>query len=120
MSVLAQLCIIFTVFLAAEGLSSVLPFTFPAGMLGMVLIFIILCIKLVKPRQLKESTGFLMSNMTMFFIPVCVSIFKYKEELFVSFLPVVLISFFVTPLVFFTAGHAVQLSMKLIERRKNK
>ena len=60
MSVLAQLCVIFAVSLVAEGISSVLPFTFPGSVMAMVLLLLLLVFRLVKPQQLKETSGFFM------------------------------------------------------------
>ena len=118
MPILAQICVIFAVCLVSEGISSVLPFTFPASVLAMVILLLLLAVKVLKPHQLKESSGFFMDHMAMFFIPVCVSVLKYVDVLLANFWAVVLISLFTTPLVFFVTGHVVQLTMKLIRRKK--
>ncbi len=118
MSVLAQLCVIFGVSLAAEGISSVLPFTFPGSVMAMVLLLLLLVLRLVKPQQLKESSGFFMDHMAIFFLPPCVGILQYKDVLLANVWAVLLISMLTTPLVFFVTGHVVQLTMKLMNKRK--
>lgn len=119
MPILAQICVIFAVCLVSEGISAILPFTFPASVLAMVLLLLLLASKLLKPQHLKETSGFFMDHMAMFFIPVCVSVLRYADVLLANFWAVVLISLLTTPLVFFVTGHVVQLTMKLLKRRED-
>lgn len=118
MSVLAQLCMIFTVCLAAEGISAVLPFTFPASVMAMVLLLLLLAFKLVKSQQLQQTSGFFMDHMAMFFVPSCVGILRYLDVLLSNLWVILLISLLTTPLVFFVTGHMVQLTMKLMKRKE--
>ena len=118
MSVIAQLCVVFAICVAAEGISAVLPFVFPASVLSMVLLLLLLLTRVLKPRQLQETSDFLLNNMTMFFIPTCVSVLTYADVLFRNFWAIVGISLLTTPLVFFVTGHVVQLTMKWVRRRE--
>ena len=117
MHVFAQIAVLLLVCLAAEGIAAVLPFTFPSSVLGMLILLGLLLTKVLKPKQLEETSGFFLNNMTFFFIPTCVGILKYTDVLFSNFWAVVLISILTTPLVFFVTGHVVQLTMK---KRKEK
>ena len=118
MSVLAQICVIFGICLASEGISSVLPFTFPSSVLSMLVLLLLMVCKVLKPKQLQESAGFFLDHMAMVFIPVCVSVLKYVDVLLANFWAVVLISLLTAPLVFFVTGHVVQLTMKMMRRKK--
>lgn len=120
MSVLAQICVIFAVCLASEGIAAVLPFSFPASVIGMLLLLVLLGLKAVQPRQLEQTSSLLMDNMAMFFIPACVGIIRYADVLLANFWVIVLISILTTPLVFFVTGHVVQLTMKLMRRKGGK
>lgn len=120
MSVVSQLFVVFLVYLAAEGIAALLPFTFPASVLGMVLLLLLLLTKVLKPSQLKESSDFLLGNMLLFFIPTCVSVITYADVLFRNFWSIVLISMLTTPLVFFVTGQVVQLTMKRIRKKGEK
>lgn len=120
MSVLAQICVIFAVCLASEGIAAVLPFSFPASVIGMLLLLVLLGLKVVQPRQLEQTSSLLMDNMAMFFIPACVGIIRYADVLLANFWVIVLISILTTPLVFFVTGHVVQLTMKLMRRKGGK
>ena len=120
MSIVAQLCVVFAICMVSEGISAVLPFTFPASVLSMVFLLILLLTRVLKPRQLKETSDFLLNNMTMFFIPTCVSILTYADVLFQNFWVIVGISLLTTPLVFFVTGQVVQLTMKKLVRKGEK
>ena len=118
MSVLAQICVVFGICLVSEGISSVLPFTFPSSVLAMLILLVLLAVKLLKPDQLKESSGFFMDHMAMFFVPSCVGILRYLDVLLSNIWVILLISLLTTPLVFFVTGHMVQLTMKLMRRKE--
>ena len=120
MSMVAQLWVVFAICLASEGISAVLPFPFPASVLGMLILLALLLTKVLKPRQLQEASDLLLGNMTLFFIPTCVSILTYADVLFRNFWSIVLISLLTTPLVFFVTGHVVQLTMKWVRRKGEK
>lgn len=118
MSILGQLCVVFAICLASEGISVVLPFTFPAGVLSMVILLVLLATKVLKPRQLRETSDFLLNNMPLFFVPACTGIIQYTDVLFENFWAIVLISLLTTPLVFFVTGHVVQLTMKWVRKKE--
>ena len=120
MSIVSQLFVVFFVYLASEGIAALLPFTFPASVLGMVILLVLLLTKVLKPAQLKESSDFLLGNMLLFFIPTCVSVITYADVLFRNFWPIVVISVLTTPLVFFVTGQVVQLTMKRIRKKGEK
>ena len=120
MSNVAQLFVGFFVYLASEGIAALLPFTFPASVMGMVILLVLLLTKVLKPAQLKESSDFLLGNMLLFFIPTCVSVITYADVLFRNFWSIVLISVLTTPLVFFVTGQVVQLTMKRIRKKGEK
>lgn len=118
MSVLAQICVIFGICLASEGISSVLPFTFPSSVLSMLILLLLMAVRVLKPKQLQDTAGFFLDHMAMFFIPVCVSVLKHVDVLLANFWAVVLVSLLTAPLVFFVTGHVVQLTMKMMRKKK--
>ena len=82
----------------------------------LILLALLLC-KAIKPRQLEETSGFFLNNMTFFFVPTCVGILKYTDVLFSNFWAIVGISILTTPLVFFVTGHVVQATMRYMKRK---
>jgi len=112
-----QICVVFAVYLTAEMISAVLPFTVPASVLSMVLLLILLLCRVLKPRDLKETSDFMLNNMLLFFVPVCVGVIRYADVLFRNFWVIVLISILTTPLVFLVTGHVVQLTVRLMRKK---
>lgn len=117
MPILSQLLVIFCVYFASEGLSALLPIPFPASVMGMVVLLILLSAKVLKPSQLKETSSFLLDYIHLFFIPHCVGILKYLDLVMSSLWAILLISILTTPLVFFVTGHVVQLTMRWMRRK---
>ena len=120
MSIFAQLGVLFVVSLAAEAVSAILPFTFPATVLSMVVLLFLMFCKVIKPRQLQQTADFLLGNLTLFFVPACVGILQHVQIVLDNFWAIVGISMLTVPLVFFVTGHVVQLTMKLLRRRGGK
>ena len=46
----------------------------PGSVIGMILLFVALCLKLVKPDRIKPVAKFLCDNMALFFVPAGVGI----------------------------------------------
>lgn len=118
MQLILQIGVVFAVCLAGEVISALLPFTFPASVSSMVLLFLLLAAKVIKPRQIGETSGFFLANMPMFFIPSCVGILRYADTLLHNFWPIALICIGTTPLVFFVTGQTVQLAIRLMEKKE--
>ena len=59
MKIIEQICVVFAICLAAEGISAILPFPFPASVLSMVLLFVLLATKAVSYTHLSaHETAF--------------------------------------------------------------
>lgn len=62
-----------------EMLSLVLGGWLPGSVLGMVLLFLALYFKIVKPINVKDAATIITKNMAVFFIPAAVGIMVYVE-----------------------------------------
>lgn len=105
---MAELALIFGICLVGEGISAVLPFPFPASVIALLLLGLLLFTGLVKPRHIEKTTGFLVSNMAFFFLPACVGIMKYADSILGQLLPFLFIGFITTPVVYFVTAWTVQ------------
>ncbi|MBR5317021.1 MAG: CidA/LrgA family protein [Lachnospiraceae bacterium] len=74
MNYIFQLAIIFGVSFAGELLNAILPLPVPASVYGLVIMFLLLCTKIVKLEQVENVAEFLMSIMPLFFIEPTVGI----------------------------------------------
>ncbi len=57
-----------------EAVSYYIGSFIPGSVIGMLLLFLALCIGIVKPNDVREVATFLTQNMVMFFIPASVGI----------------------------------------------
>ena len=67
MNYIFQLSIILGVSFAGELLNTLLPLPFPASVYGLVIMFLLLCTKIVKLEQVEKVSEYLMAIMPLFF-----------------------------------------------------
>lgn len=116
--IICQIAIIFTICWISQIVEAVLPFPFPASVIGMVLLLILLLVRALKVDHIREKSDFLLSNMAFFFIPAGVSIINYFDILADSLVPLLVICLVSTLLTFAVTAWAVQLTRHLMDRRK--
>ena len=116
--IICQIAIIFTICWISQIVEAVLPFPFPASVISMVLLLILLLVRALKVDHIREKSDFLLSNMAFFFIPAGVSIINYFDILAGSLVPLLIICLVSTLLTFAVTAWAVQLTRYLMDRRK--
>ena len=116
--IICQIAIIFTICWISQIVEAVLPFPFPASVIGMVLLLILLLVRALKVDHIREKSDFLLSNMAFFFIPAGVGILENFDALRQSLLPFLLVCVLTTIITFFAAAMTVKGVMAL--QRKNK
>ena len=77
MKTLRQLSLLFAIYLLAAWLCSLLPFAFPASVLGMVLLLLLLLSRALRPEQIEQGADLLLDNMMFLFLPAGVSIMEH-------------------------------------------
>lgn len=118
MKIICQIAIIFTICWISQIMEAVLPFPFPASVIGMVLLLVLLLVQVLKVDHIREKSDFLLSNMAFFFIPAGVSIINYFDVLASNLAPLLIICFVSTLLTFAVTAYAVRLTRFLMDRRK--
>ncbi|MBB3187308.1 CidA/LrgA family protein [Microbacter margulisiae] len=71
---MAGILILLLFYLAGDLLSLLIGNFIPGSVLGMLLLFVALVLKIVKPVHIHEASRFLLDNMMLFFIPVGVGL----------------------------------------------
>lgn len=120
MKIIYQIGIIFTLCWASEIIEGLLPFSFPASVIGMILLFILLAFRVLKVEHIREKSDFLLSNMAFFFIPTGVSIINYFDVLKGNVGKLLLICFLTTILTFATTAWTIRGVLRLQNRGKKK
>lgn len=120
MKIIKQIGIIFAICWVSTVIESLLPFSFPASVLGMLLLFLCLVTGILKIHHIQEKSDFLLSNMAFFFVPAGVSMINYLDVLVKNLIPLVVISVISTFITFAAAAYSMKLALKLLNRRKQK
>ncbi len=112
MSVMGELGLIFGVCLVGELIAAVLPVAFPASVISMVLLMLLLLCGIVKEGHISVVSKFLVANMGICFIPALVGVLDYWEVLKNQLIPFVVLTLITTPIVYVVTAWSVQLLMK--------
>lgn len=68
MKYLKQLAILLVISLIGEALGFFIPLPVPASVYGLVILFVLLCTKVLKLEDVEDTTDFLISIMPFFFV----------------------------------------------------
>lgn len=79
--IIAQCGVLFLICLCGIFLSRLCPFPMPSSVIAMLLLFVLLFVRAIRPEFLKETADFLLGNMAFFFIPSGVGILAYVDAL---------------------------------------
>ena len=120
MDIIAEIGLIFAVCMAGEGIAALLPVAFPASVISMILLIVLLMTGVVKTGHIGRVSGFLVANMAFVFRPSCVSIMEHAAVILPRIVPIFLICFLTTPLVYLATAWTVQGIMALRRRKENK
>lgn len=120
MKILMQMAIIFFICLLGELISALLPIPFPASVIGMILVFLLLLSGPLKVYHISKQTDFLLSNMVLFFIPPAVGIIENIHYLDGKLLIFLFICIFSTVVTFGITAWTVTAVMKWEELRKER
>ena len=115
-----QLTIIAGVSFLGEFLSIVIPVPVPGSVYGMLLLFLCLCLRIIKLEQVEETADFLLLVMPFFFVAPGISIMETFPLVKDSIVALVLISFVTTLLTMVVTGHVTQLLIRMRRKREGK
>lgn len=118
MKYVKQLAIIGLVAFVGEFLSTVLPLPVPGSVYGMLLLFLCLCLRIIKLEQVEDTADFLLLIMPVFFVAPGVSLIDTYPLVKDSLLALVLISFVSAIFTMLATGYVSQFLIRL--RRKKK
>lgn len=113
--ILWQIGIVLGICLIGEGISRLLPIPFPASVISMILLFIVLLTKGLKPDHLKQKADFLTKNMAFFFIPAGVGVMNVYPQIKNSILPLLLVCVLTSIITFGVTATTVRAVIRLQE-----
>ncbi len=105
---LRDFMVIIACLLAGKALAALLPFAFPGSIIGMLLLFVLLSMQLVKLHWVEQGAGLLLRHMGVLFVPVAVGLVAWLEPLRQSFGLILLCVVLGIVLILATVGHLYQ------------
>ena len=115
MVIFKQLNIIFAFYLSGEGISLLLPFSFPGGLIGLMLLYSALLLKWLHLEDIKLLSDFFIKYMAFFFIPAGVSIISSYGLIEAQIIPIIGILILSTIFVMAVTGLIVDFLVKRVE-----
>lgn len=115
-----QFMILLAVTLLGEILRALIPFAIPAGIYGLVILFLCLCFGVIKLEQVEGAADFLIEIMPLCFIPAGVGLMTRWAQLQSLLLPVLISLFVVTVLVMVATGFATQYLVRRKEKKEGR
>ena len=112
MKYLSQFLIILGFTLTGEALQRIIPLPIPASVYGLTLLFLALCLKIVKVDQVEQTGAFLTSILPILFVSPAVNIVDDWALIRNDLLPIVLIMMGSTFLTFGISGRIAQRMLK--------
>ena len=118
LKLIAQIGLIFGLCWISQCIEHILPFPFPASVISLLLLLVLLLARAVKVERVKDLADFLLGNLAFFFVPAVAGVMNYVDVLKESLVPFLVICVVSTVLTFGAAAWAVQLTVRLLEKRK--
>lgn len=112
---MAQAAIVFGLCLISEGLSALIPVAFPASVIALLLLGLLLFTGALKPGHIEKFSTFLVANMAFFFLPSCVEVMEHAPAILRQLIPFLLVVTVTTPVVYLVTGWTVQLLVRRLQ-----
>lgn len=119
MKYIFQLTIIFGISFVGELLNALLPLPVPASVYGLVILFLLLCTKIIKLEQVETVSEYLMAIMPIFFIEPTVGIMKSYGLVKGKILPLFVACFLSFGAVIAVTGLVSQMMIRMQKKSKN-
>lgn len=118
MAIFMQLALLLAVCLAGEAVSAVLPVPVPSSVIGMVILFVLLCTGAVRHIHIDRISHFLLGNMAFFFMPAGVELSESVHLFSGNTIRLITVCTLTTLITFFVTVYTVTAVSRLAKRRK--
>ena len=96
--------IIFLILYLSKFILNLVHIAFPAPILGIIVLFALLKIGIIKENWIEDFCNFMLKNMILFFIPIFVGIITYADIISKNFLAIAMTIIITTTLVIVLVG----------------
>lgn len=117
MKILRQFGIIFGIYWLSQCIEAILPFSFPASVIGLLVLLLLLLPGILKADSIREVAEFLTGNLTFFLLPVVASTMNYLDLIGANLVPFFLICTVSTFVTFFVVYFTVRFTCRLMNKK---
>ena len=118
MKLIKQIAIVFGICWLSQWIEHLLPISFPASVIGLILTLVLLMVKALRVEQIRDLSDFLLGNLPFLFVPAVTGIMNYVDVIWdnlIPFLTICVVSMLVT---YGVTVWAVKLTMKLMNKEE--
>lgn len=115
MKLLKELAIYFGITFISEIIAKLLPINIPPSIIGIVILFVLLELKVLKTEDVEMTGDYLIKIMPILFVPAGVGLIKYLDVLKIVAVPMVFVITLSTAIIMTAVGVVTQ---KLVEKKK--
>ena len=108
MKLFREALIILGIYLLGELLAGSLNLPIPGNILGMIILFVLLCTKIVKVDNISNVTNFLLNHLAFFFIPAGVGLMTSIGIIKSTWLQLLIVCLSTTTIIIGVTGIIVQ------------
>ncbi|MGL4911590.1 MAG: CidA/LrgA family protein [Romboutsia sp.] len=114
MKIFNQLAIILGILACGELISSLFSsiITIPGTIVGMIILFLLLQLKIIKEESIKDVADFLLNNMAIFFVPAGVSLIQSLGLIKDNMVVLVLCATIATVVIMLVTGKTVDVMIR--------
>lgn len=111
--IVLHIFILVIIYLVGVWIQQTFSLVIPGSIIGMILLFLLLTFKIIKPQWIEKGTSLLLAHMTILFMPAMVGIINYLDLFTSRGIILIIIAAFSTLLVLLISGKlSEQLAMR--------
>ena len=114
-----QLAVIFAICIAGEFLHRIVGIPLPGNIIGMVILLLLLCTKVVKPEHISGVSGFFLKHLALFFLPPSIAIMAVGDEVLSKWPLLLFLCIAFTIITIAMGGWVTQFLVRKQEYREN-
>lgn len=114
--ILLQILFLHVFLFLGMALKQIVPLPIPSSMIGLGLLFLALCLRLIKLEWVEQGSGWLMAELLLFFVPSAVGIVNYEQIISIQGLQIVLL---ITISTIIVMGMTALTADKIAARRRS-
>ncbi|MGG7178568.1 CidA/LrgA family protein [Clostridium paraputrificum] len=118
MKLFREAIIIFGTYLMGELISGLLNLPIPGNILGMLILLILLCTKIIKVEQIETVSNFLLDHLAFFFIPAGVGLMTSVGIIKDTWAKLIIVCIITTIVIIASTGLIVQFVSRKISKNK--